>query len=141
MDILAQPLAPPLADPTTFRTPAHEPKALSITIQHPARHWCEPVVVTLTGSLKQHTTPLVANAIGEALRRRPAVVLLSLLRITTVDTPGLIALLAAAHAVALSDGRLRTVAPPGSAAFHAITTACLTKRLTLRQTLTDALIE
>jgi anti-anti-sigma regulatory factor len=129
VDVLVQPLAAPVEE------------SLSITIQHPTRQWCEPVVMTLAGSLNQHTTRLVGTALGEALLRRPAVVLLSLSRVTAVDPSGLSVLLAAAHTVALSDGRLRTVAAPGEAAFHAITSACLTRRLALHRTLADALAE
>jgi hypothetical protein len=82
---------------------------------------------------------VLSQNIRSALRRRPALVLLGLSRVVSVTEPVLPALLCVSHTVALCDGQMRTIAPPGVSARHAIVNAGLADRLALRPTLESAL--
>ncbi|GAB1511073.1 hypothetical protein JCM33774_31150 [Actinophytocola sp. KF-1] len=98
-------------------------------------------MISLAGALTWHTAPRINEIVRDALRRRPLYVLVELTHLDALDSPGLAALLTAAHTVALSDGRLRVIAAPDHIGFDSIVTAGLTRRLALRTKLSDALAE
>lgn len=115
---------------------------LSVDIQYVADELTAPVVLSVAGRFDRDAIVPLIRALRTALRRRPAVVLLALSRISSLDWRALsTALRAAAHTVSLCDGHMRTIATPGQPAFHAIVNTGLARRVALRPTLEAALAE
>ena len=112
----------------------------SIAVQYLTEGLSGLVSVDVAGVLDRRALPSLRQAPRAALRRRPAVVVLELSLVTTLDFAAVtLPLLATAHTVALCDGQLRAVAGAGVPAFHAIATAGLATRLALHTSIESAL--